>query len=114
MLTTTKELCLFPNEGLHDIFKFSPDSGFFKLLYKKKYNHCKLDYTNLNLIELMKFELKGFLITSYPFANIFVSSIVGKTKSNYWISKEQFTLNLTHMIRKSLEPKMKKFIKVSF
>lgn len=52
---------------------------------------------NLNSQE---FDDKGFIIGTRSFLKIFVNSIIGITKSTYWMSGDFFGTNMVHLISK--------------
>lgn len=105
---TERELCFFKNQGILPFFRTSPKHCFYRNLYDTKYQHCHIGY---GLFRGRRFLMNGFLITNYPFANILIGSLAGYTRTPYWISREQFSLNLAHMIRKSMDTTLKRTIR---
>lgn len=105
MMRTERQLCFFKNDGVLPFFRTSPKYCFYRKLYDAKYRRCHIGY---GIIRGMQFQLNSFLITNYQFANILVGSLIGFTKVPYWISSEQFSLNVAHMIRRNLKTSVKR------
>lgn len=108
MQKTDRQLCFFKNQGVMPFFRTSPKNCIYGKLYEEKYRHCHLGYA---LIRDGHFPLGRFLITNYAFANLLVGSLTGDTRTPFWISPEQFSLNVAHLIRKNLDAKMKRAIR---
>lgn len=104
MMSTERELCFFKNDGVLPFFRTSPKQCFYRKLYDSKYRHCHFGH---GIFRARRFNVNGFLITNYPFANIVVGSLIGYTKATYWISSEMFSLNMAHMVRRNLERRTK-------
>lgn len=78
--------------------------------YETKFKGCIFTYLIILRDDMNRLQDDKFLVSSYRLINLFVSSALRMTRSKYFIGNELYSLNLAHMIRKSLPIKDKKFI----
>lgn len=94
MLKSSRGICFFEDEGVKEFFSKSQETSIYKKIYSKKFSNCNLSYTVFSRQKISRFETSGFLVSSFPFSNIFACSVIPITRSKYFISGELFSLNL--------------------
>ena len=105
LLNSFRKFCSFKKTETYSLVLNSPNGTILNtILNQKSYQpHCLFD-TNAKSIDLNQLKIankNSFLLTSYSLAIVLINMFISILKSPYYISKQVFSCNLSHLLRKN-------------